>query len=805
MSPVKKESLRPPVLQLLALLGPLSTVCTFMSAMKRFYLFDVPAMVVTVIVSWAVYLFAFSERNRKGAGRLIGIAAAAVLPVGALLNFSRLTEGLADFVSRFSPYVKEGIFPAEGSVCPHENFVLGLLAVLITSVCVYAVCVSGKVLIVYVVTVPLAEICLFYGLVPSWSAFGGLMVFWAVMAALERVSHPKGTGYLSQTAATAAAAAVIAVTAGFAAAHIHERSEGVKGIREAFIENRFTLSQFAEDLRNSLFPPKDHKLTHDGELGNIGKIDFDGSTLLEVTMPADASTLYLKGFTGSDYNGTGWKEYTFEPKLVSKITSAEFIPMRILHDYDAFSGLETDFIIVRNTSLSPKARYYPSYAAGLLESDGIRRKYWGYFPSGAWQSRVIEDARYTVLPNELAEDEKTLRDAAYRDFLYVPRSFDCAEDFFSAYDGEGLTDELSYIRTKLDGECEYTLESGRKPPGKDFAKWFLTENKKGSCTHFATAAVLLCRSRGIPARYCEGFIISPRDAGEDAELTDGYITLSVPDNRAHAWAEIYIDGYGWMVFESTPGYGNYIRPMKGAFSEEEGQSLTEVTTMPPLHTEDPVDTSEGASMTSAPPGTEMPEAAAGGAAAQTVTEEIPPESSAESEGSDTRTETGPRDTQTHTQSSAAEEPPHSEEKTADIGAVLRVVGIIVLVLLCAAGLVILRRYLKKRRRDRLMNEPDRAVIEMFSRLERIASLNGTDISEPDQDTYKKLRGTVDEKSAEELINIALEARFGSGISSEKAKKALSAYRRIMTAYRLGKGKYSLLLDIWRFMICDYGI
>ena len=69
--------------------------------------------------------------------------------------------------------------------------------------------------------------------------------------------------------------------------------------------------------------------------------------------------------------------------------------------------------------------------------------------------------------------------------------------------------------------------------------------------HFATAAVLLMRMYGIPARYATGFAIS----AADFDWQDGAGWLAnVEDSRSHAWAEIYTDYYGWIPFETTPSY-----------------------------------------------------------------------------------------------------------------------------------------------------------------------------------------------------------------------------------------------------------
>lgn len=109
---------------------------------------------------------------------------------------------------------------------------------------------------------------------------------------------------------------------------------------------------------------------------------------------------------------------------------------------------------------------------------------------------------------------------------------------------------ISKVKSYLHSAAEYTLSPGQTPYGEDFINYFLNENHKGYCVHFATAATLMLRRLGIPARYVEGYYISPADQwNTDA---DGYV--SIPDSRAHAWTEIYYPLYGWVVADFTPSY-----------------------------------------------------------------------------------------------------------------------------------------------------------------------------------------------------------------------------------------------------------
>ena len=76
---------------------------------------------------------------------------------------------------------------------------------------------------------------------------------------------------------------------------------------------------------------------------------------------------------------------------------------------------------------------------------------------------------------------------------------------------------------------------------------FVTRTKRGYCQHFAGAMALMLRYLGIPARVAVGFTSGTYD--EDDE------TWTVTDHNAHAWVEVWFDGYGWLPFDPTPGRG----------------------------------------------------------------------------------------------------------------------------------------------------------------------------------------------------------------------------------------------------------
>jgi transglutaminase-like putative cysteine protease len=101
----------------------------------------------------------------------------------------------------------------------------------------------------------------------------------------------------------------------------------------------------------------------------------------------------------------------------------------------------------------------------------------------------------------------------------------------------------AYLRGS-DRRYRYDTAPPPTPAGQDPVDYFLFGSRRGFCTHFATAMVVLARLAGIPARLVTGFA-----AGH---LVDGRFIVTTAD--AHAWPELWIAGRGWITFEPTPNF-----------------------------------------------------------------------------------------------------------------------------------------------------------------------------------------------------------------------------------------------------------
>ena len=136
---------------------------------------------------------------------------------------------------------------------------------------------------------------------------------------------------------------------------------------------------------------------------------------------------------------------------------------------------------------------------------------------------------------------------------------------------------LEDIRDSIHEISTYTLSPGKTPSTRDFVNYFLLENHKGYCPHYASAGVILARMAGIPARYATGYVVVGSDIESGKTNSDGSVTINVKDSRSHAWAEVYIDGAGWIPYEFTDGYSESEINTAAASAPKE-TTATETTT-----------------------------------------------------------------------------------------------------------------------------------------------------------------------------------------------------------------------------------
>lgn len=256
------------------------------------------------------------------------------------------------------------------------------------------------------------------------------------------------------------------------------------------------------------------------------------TVLLVRYTPYDLQPVYLKAFTGKDYLGDRWSEAEDEPLETGFKEGRGIMEVEKLDDADRFD-------------------YQPYYTDEEMTRTLDNVTYYTYYPA-------VGDA----------DEVSSQADDAY---LYVPVSCKNAVERVCWDAGLWGTGEeiAAQITEYFQDNYSYTLRPGFYFGNPDYITHFLLESKRGFCVHFASAATMLFRQMGIPARYVEGYAFSYYNVVEEGSLVegakysdyyDGYapigetalIEMAIPDAYAHAWVEIYVDGKGWIVVDPTP-------------------------------------------------------------------------------------------------------------------------------------------------------------------------------------------------------------------------------------------------------------
>lgn len=335
-----------------------------------------------------------------------------------------------------------------------------------------------------------------------------------------------------------------------------------------------------------------HEALPDGSFSGLGSFQPKGDEVLTVTM-SQPESYYLRGFTGSTYTGDGWKDADAAKLWKSRnlfywLHQDGFYGQETLGDAALLFGSEEDrtqknTITMENTGGNSRYYYVPYELDGSADSavqqaldaqkigdssivtEGLRgqRQY-------TYQTLLPQITKYpaytTALLDTDALDEAGKNyqnlESYYNEFVYhtyldmperIQRTLASLLGEAQIPDGEKHVDyseakeNILYLLTS-----DYTDSNqlDERWTGDDFIFDFLQISQKGYSVHFASAATMMFRYYGIPARYVEGYLITPEDA-QSMTAGEPYV---VDDTHAHAWVEYYQDGVGWLPFETTPSY-----------------------------------------------------------------------------------------------------------------------------------------------------------------------------------------------------------------------------------------------------------
>ena len=318
----------------------------------------------------------------------------------------------------------------------------------------------------------------------------------------------------------------------------------------------------------------------------------DGTEAILSVTSDESDTLYLRGFVGDTYKNGTWSALDAETAAAEKdlfywLHENGFYPQsQFALSAAQTAEYKTETIRISNVSACSLYHYEPFSVLPTSAGTAQNRLAPSAVKTSGWSGEreysyvVIADAS-TILPqilDALQQGEPSSSylqmESAYRDFvdsyaLAVPQEFvdemgalleETKQDL--NFSGELSKEQaqlcaLSFLETCFDGNPSLPLDS----------------TAKGTTYQYATVAALALRYYGIPARYVEGFTV------KTAENEN----VSVTDENAEAWVEVYQDGVGWLPLALTPGLESLapeqtesgIKPVGAGEGEGSGPRVTE--------------------------------------------------------------------------------------------------------------------------------------------------------------------------------------------------------------------------------------
>ena len=528
-----------------------------------------------------------------------------VLAVWGLLLFKEFEKFKLGYKMLFN-MVYENIYPNSNKYfdIKSENpenieiflaFVIILIAITIC-VSVYS---EHNFILGFLITFSVLETGLYFGKSPDLLYAFMLIIFWVALIVLKYCGYyqkasEKTSGFirknnmfvvrpeirfntagLSVTIMAFVCCIIFTFTALFSNLTGYKRSDEINTLRSniKFAADEFSFENFGESLEKfSAYVGFGNLRKYTHKLGTIGTINFKNKC--ELVIDADEalkSNVYLKGYTGAVYTDNEWQDfpdsvYEKNKELFDAFKKDNLYPQQMLNYYYS-QRYESEYADMTITSqyYNETYNYIPYISTSDLKASYINDTLISLEDKKSYSFKVnkyqIDNSNlYYILSGAdrtINNNFKEYDDFVHDNYLSVENTEGLQEVYNrfvkdSILEGNGnVIDKLSYIQDILSSNAEYTLNPGRTPKNEDFVNYFLLQNHKGYCMHFATAGIMLARMSGIPARYCDGFVLKNDDFNEKNQTEDGGYKIEIEDSRAHAWAEIYFDGLGWIPYEFT--------------------------------------------------------------------------------------------------------------------------------------------------------------------------------------------------------------------------------------------------------------
>lgn len=263
------------------------------------------------------------------------------------------------------------------------------------------------------------------------------------------------------------------------------------------------------------------------EFGDIARLSQSGELAFRVRFDGElpsSESLYWRGLVLDQFDGRRWSRNAWPSK--NKVTPPDIVQPAIKYTVTLESGLH-EWLYVLPVGKIDRSDVYYNAQHQWLSKRAI---------SGRVEYTAASNFRQALKDN--TEPERQNLQLGSRSENPQARALALQWQENNADPAERVAAAIHFFETTA---FEYTLTP--MVLGQNNVDEFLFTTRQGYCEHFAGSFVYLMRAAGVPARIVVGY------QGGEFNKRDGYLLVHQSD--AHAWAEVWLDGRGWVRIDPT--------------------------------------------------------------------------------------------------------------------------------------------------------------------------------------------------------------------------------------------------------------
>lgn len=535
-----------------------------------------------------------------------------------LFNSSqRIIDGLVKFASEYigfwNAYYNTGISFGEiqgGSLTTGVGFIF----IVLIFIAVWFGKYKGKRLYFSLISIFVVAIEVTVGYAPSVKGFVTMFVGILLANVLEydkpdfvlSIKERRVDGFRNKYIYMALVSGIIALVSvgakGLVSSSVDEAlkySSAVKQVQKDMIE-KFSVSELINSIGENIW-----NKNKNGEIISNMPLSFKNVPMFKMyadRMPKDK--MYLKGFYGAEYVGGRWLNDgdDFEDDVKAAGFDVEQVKLNIslmgkksiemYYNFQTFDNAYKLKATLEYLNKDNKVAYVPYFVDVYSEIniDGgvhyTKDEELSEISYIIWQENFdYEEYDGDALFGYKDEWEVWYEEYVCQQYLTVPDGMDGLWEIAEKlkYENrlttmEGIPGENGFraraakaVAQWMANNMTYTLEPPMLPKNADPVEYFATVSNEGYCMHYASAATLILRKMGVPARYVSGYFVTT----DGFELEDNQYVGTVMDNTAHAWVEIYLDRIGWVPLEVTTSYYEGQNPNEAPADDEQATDESE--------------------------------------------------------------------------------------------------------------------------------------------------------------------------------------------------------------------------------------